>query len=69
MAILKINGKAMDFADSLPKNLAELLEYLKVNDATVVAEIDSKIISRSNFADTALADGQQIELIKLVGGG
>ncbi|MCD4830365.1 MAG: sulfur carrier protein ThiS [Anaerohalosphaeraceae bacterium] len=69
MAVLKINGQAMDFADDLPGNLAGLLEHLKVDEATVVAEIDGDIISRSDFVETVLADGQKIELIKLVGGG
>ncbi len=69
MAILKINGQLTEFAGGLPGSLAELLKNLKVDEATVVAEIDGDIISRSDFTTTILSDGQKIELIKLVGGG
>jgi thiamine biosynthesis protein ThiS len=45
------------------------LAHLKVDEATVVAEIDGTIIERAKFAATALKGGQKIELIRFVGGG
>lgn len=68
MAVLKINGKDTNF-DYLPASLTDLLSALELNQATVVAEIDGRIIKRDDFARTTLSDGQKIELIKLVGGG
>ena len=68
--MLKINGVEKQFpAGQLPETVAELLKHLDINDATVVAEIDGKIISRGNFAKTRLSNGQAIELVQFVGGG
>ena len=69
METLKINGVASQFPDGVPKTITELLKDLKINEATVVAELDGKIISREDFANTTLVSGQNIELIRFVGGG
>jgi len=69
MAFLNINGQKKTFSNGLPTSLAKLLEVLKVDQATVVAEINGSIIKRSDFPQTSLENGQKIELIKLVGGG
>ncbi len=68
-AILKINGQEKTFEKGLPATLSELLDSLKIDAATVVAEIDGKIVEREDFAQTNLAEGQAIELIRFVGGG
>ena len=68
-AVLKINGAEKTFDDGLPSNLSELLTTLKIDAATVVAEIDGKIIERKDFAQTSLNEAQAIELIRFVGGG
>ena len=70
MEVLTINGVQKQYpADQLPKTVAELLEHMKINAATVVAEIDGNIIQKENFAETALSSGQSIELVRFVGGG
>ncbi|MHC4510244.1 MAG: sulfur carrier protein ThiS [Planctomycetota bacterium] len=66
---LTINGKAREFPAGMPKTLTDLLGRLNINQATVVAEIDGKIIERRNFAQTWLSAGQSIELVRFVGGG
>jgi thiamine biosynthesis protein ThiS len=68
-AVLRINGQAKSFDGGLPETLAKLLDEMKINAATVVAEIDGQIIERKAFAETTLAEGQTIELIRFVGGG
>jgi thiamine biosynthesis protein ThiS len=68
--ILKVNGSDKEFAAGKePGTLAELLEVLKVNAATVVAEVDGVIIDRAKFAETKLVGGQSVELVRFVGGG
>jgi sulfur carrier protein len=69
METLKINGSDRQFADGLPQTLTELLEQLGINQATVVAEIDGRIVERRNFAQTQLSNGQTVELVRFVGGG
>ena len=69
MEVLKINGIEKQFPDGLPKTLIELLKQLGINQATVVAEINGKIIAREDFSKTQVSPGQRIELVRFVGGG
>jgi sulfur carrier protein len=70
MEMLVINGKEKQFqSNQLPVTVSKLLEQLKINAATVVAEIDGQIIERKDFANTALKADQKIELIKFMPGG
>ncbi|AQQ71614.1 sulfur carrier protein ThiS [Limihaloglobus sulfuriphilus] len=70
MASLKVNGKTIDYGEGkLPANVAGLLENMNIDKATVVAEIDGKIVERKDFETFELKDGQSIELIRFVGGG
>lgn len=68
MASLKINGEDKIF-ENVPSTLNKLLEVLNVNEATVVAEVNGQIVPRGNFHNTVLQDGNNIELIRFVGGG
>ena len=69
MAMLKINGSERHFPGGIPQTLTELLEHMGINQATVVAEIDGKIVQRCCFAQTQLSNGQTVELVRFVGGG
>jgi thiamine biosynthesis protein ThiS len=66
---LKINGVDRQFPAGLPQTLAQLLKQLGINEATVAAEIDGKIIERQNFAQTKVSNSRNIELIRFAGGG
>lgn len=68
-AVLKINGQQKTFDRGVPPTLSALLENLNINAATVVAEVDGRIIERKDFAQTTLTENQSIELIRFVGGG
>jgi sulfur carrier protein len=70
MEVLTINGVEKQFpAGKLPATVAELLGRLDIKAATVVAEVDGRIVERSEFAQTKLRDGQSVELVRFVGGG
>ena len=70
MSELTINGSQREFSDGqMPSTLAELLDVLDINHATVVAELEGQIVERKNFGRTQLAGGESIELIRFVGGG
>ncbi len=64
---ITVNGQSRDVAT--PLTVAELLEMLGINPKTVVVERNLKIIDRRDFNLEALEDGDQIEIIRLVGGG
>ncbi len=68
-AKLKINGQEREFADAFPATLAELLHCLNIDRATVVAEVNGKIIPRAEFDATPLHENANIELVRFVGGG
>ena len=70
MTSVRINGVERNFpAGEFPATLGELLGVLNVEPATIVAEVDGKIITRKDFEQTSIHEGQSIELVRFVGGG
>ncbi len=69
MGKLKVNGVEKEFPEAVPATVAQLLERLNVNAATVVAEIDGTIVEQEKFSHTELSDGQSIELLRFMPGG
>jgi sulfur carrier protein len=70
MKSLKVNGVEKQFPpDRMPGTLSALLDAMGVGTDAVVAEVDGRIVRREEFPRTQLQDGQQIELIRLMGGG
>lgn len=70
MNSLQINGQLRQFPpEEMPGTLSALVEKLGIAAATVVAEVDGRIVKPDEFARTPLCDGQAIELVKFMGGG
>lgn len=67
---LVINGKEKVFSpETAPATLSALLAQMELDEATVVAEIDGKIVPRNAFSTTPLKDGMHLELVRFVAGG
>ena len=64
---ITVNGHTRHMA--APLTVGELLELLRINPKTVVVERNLRIVDRGKFILEALEDGDQIEIIRLVGGG
>lgn len=64
---LEINGTQREVAEST--TLAELLAELDVNTRHVAVEVNRELIPRTEHATHALAEGDQLEIVTLVGGG
>lgn len=64
---LTINGKDQTF--DAPLTLAQLIEQLGMKGDRVAAELNRDIVSRSQWSETALKDGDQLEIVHFVGGG
>lgn len=64
---LTINGKDQIFTDTL--NLAQLIEQLGMKGDRVAVELNREIVSRSQWAETSLKDGDRLEIVNFVGGG
>jgi thiamine biosynthesis protein ThiS len=52
-----------------PATLLDLLEHLGLDPRTVVVERNREIVRRPRLGETALAEGDAIELVHFVGGG
>jgi sulfur carrier protein len=65
--LLIINGKEQTFDHAL--NLAQLIEQLGMKEDRVAAELNRDIVSRAQWSDTALKDGDRLEIVHFVGGG
>jgi thiamine biosynthesis protein ThiS len=52
-----------------PATLLDLLAHLGLDPRTVVVERNREIVRRPRLAETALAEGDAIELVHFVGGG
>ena len=64
---LVINGNQQDFGERL--NLAQLVEQLGMKSDRVAVELNREIVSRAQWTETQLRDGDQLEVVHFVGGG
>jgi sulfur carrier protein len=62
-----VNGEPRDIARNA--SLLDLLQHLELDPRLVVVEHNRRIVRRPALARTALAAGDQIELVHFVGGG
>ncbi len=68
MAIhIKLNGKTHAVEHRM--DILSFLETLKVPPASVVVERNRNILHRGMFDSVVLKDGDELELIRFVGGG
>lgn len=52
-----------------PASVADLLTALQIDARRVAVERNRRIVRRAQFAETALAEGDVLEIVTLVGGG
>jgi sulfur carrier protein len=64
---LLLNGEERDIAGIA--SIADLVSALGLDARKVAVERNLEIAPRSTYADTALADGDRIEIVTFIGGG
>ncbi len=64
---IKINGKERSLERTM--DILCLMEMLNVPPKNVIVERNGEILQRDMFQQVILEDGDQLELIRLVGGG
>ena len=64
---LTINGEEQTLQD-VP-TLAALIESLGMKPDRVAVELNREIVQRGKWAETALKDGDRLEIVHFVGGG
>ncbi len=62
-----INGKDRSIPPGL--SVSRLLQWLDLNPALVVVELNREILDRSSYAEVEVAEGDALELVHFVGGG
>ncbi len=62
-----LNGEEREVADGI--TVAGLLATLDVPRRYVAVELNREIVPRSRHAETALSEGDRIEIVTMVGGG
>lgn len=64
---LIVNGNPVDAGEGV--TLAGLMEHLKLDPNTVVAELNGEIIPREEYPNRTLQAEDKLELVRFVGGG
>ena len=67
MLQLTINGEPREFLRAM--SVAELLGELSLVGKRLAVERNGEIVPRGRHADTALSNGDQLEIVVAVGGG
>ena len=67
MITLRVNGKEVELNG--PMRLVDYLEKLGASPRAVAVEHNGNIIDRDAYATTLLADGDVVEIVRMVGGG
>ena len=67
MIQLTVNGKRRDVEQ--PASLQALLEQIGVDPRIVAVERNGEIVRRTRFGETPIAEGDQLEIVRMVGGG
>lgn len=62
-----VNGESRAVAEDL--SVAGLLAQLNVSTRGVAVEVNFELVPRARHAECALAAGDQVEVVTLVGGG
>ncbi|WNF46490.1 sulfur carrier protein ThiS [Pseudomonas sp. SG20056] len=64
---IQLNGEAFELPDG--ETVAGLIERLDLVGRRVAVELNLDIVPRSQYATTALREGDQVEVVHAIGGG
>ncbi|MCH2462127.1 MAG: sulfur carrier protein ThiS [Gemmatimonadetes bacterium] len=64
---VEVNGKEREVQSGL--SVHELVESFDLNPLLIVVELNREILSRDQFKDVHVSEGDAVELVHFVGGG
>ena len=64
---IRVNGETKNVTEG--SHIQELLDDLGVHSRTVVVELNRNIVRFSQFQATELKPGDEVEVVRIVGGG
>lgn len=65
--MLKVNGKEIDYENSMKLNA--FLEFLEVSNQPCAVEVNNTLVPYTERDNYTLTEGDNIEIVTLVGGG
>jgi sulfur carrier protein len=67
MIQLTVNGKPQQLESAI--SLLAYLERRGINPQIIAVERNGEIVKRARYGETPLADGDRLEIVRMVGGG
>lgn len=64
---LTLNGEARELESCV--SIYDLLSALQLQEKLVLVEVNGQAVQRGDFQSAKLADGDSIEIVRMVGGG
>ena len=64
---IRLNGEPFEIAG--PVTISALLARLKIDPRLVAVEHNLVVIRRDRYVSTAIAEGDEVEIVNFVGGG
>jgi thiamine biosynthesis protein ThiS len=64
---IRLNGEAYDIAG--PVSISALLAALNIDPRIVAVEHNVVVVKRQRYDDTIVNDGDEVEIVRFVGGG
>jgi sulfur carrier protein len=64
---LTVNGDIIELPDG--STVAALMQHMQIESARVAIERNHDVVPRRRWAEVALAEGDQVEIVTFVGGG
>lgn len=64
---INLNGKKREIRQDI--TVSHLLEELGVKEKAVAVEVNGNIVPRGEFGNTQLREGDNVEILHIVGGG
>jgi len=65
--LIQVNGEQRNVPDSL--TLAGLVRHLSLAPERLAIELNHRVVRRADWPDTALKEGDRVEIVHFVGGG
>ena len=64
---IQLNGEPFDISG--PVTISALLATLNIDPRIVAVEHNVVVVKRQHYDDTFIADGDEVEIVRFVGGG
>ena len=64
---IRLNGSPREVPEGTC--VGDLVDRLDLRPEQVAVELNRELVQRARYAETALGDGDQVEVVTLVGGG